>query len=101
MTSKGTFVVVGGPDGRWLGPLTHALKAIMLSPFVSQNLVFFIASLNQADLLILKDLVEAGKVTPVIDRRYTLNEVPDAIRYLEAGHARGKVIITVEPNDKA
>ncbi len=96
MTSKGTFVVVGGPDGRWLGPLTHALKAIMLSPFVSQNLVFFIASLNQADMLVLKELIEAKKVTPVIDRCYPLAELPEAIRYLEAGHARGKVIITVD-----
>jgi NADPH:quinone reductase-like Zn-dependent oxidoreductase len=56
----------------------------------------FLAKLNTEDLTIMRELMEAGKVTPVIDRRYRLNEVPAAIRYLEEGHARGKVVITVE-----
>ena len=67
----------------------------MLAPFVSQNLVQLIAKRSQADLEILKGLIEAGKITPVIDRTYTLSEVPEAIRYLEQGHARGKIVITV------
>ena len=72
------------------------LKATMLSPFVSQQFLPFLAELNQKDLTILGELVQAGKLTPVIDRRYKLREVPAAIRYLEQGHARGKVIISVE-----
>jgi len=102
MSPKGTYVMVGGPnDGRWIGPLARALKASLLSRFVSQNLVFFVASINKEDLVVLKELIEAEKVKPVIDRRYSLREVPEAIRYLEEGHARGKVVITVEHNSKA
>jgi NADPH:quinone reductase-like Zn-dependent oxidoreductase len=56
----------------------------------------FVADLNQTDLTVLQDLMQAGTVTPVIDRRYSLSEVPAAIRYLELGHARGKVVITVD-----
>ena len=67
-----------------------------LSPFVSQRVGFFLAHLNHADLDYLRDLLQTGKVTPVIDRRYRLSETSEAIRYLEAGHARGKVIIDVE-----
>jgi NADPH:quinone reductase-like Zn-dependent oxidoreductase len=65
------------------------------SPFVSQRLVGRIATENNADLLALTGLIEAGKVTPVIDRTYTLGETPAAIRYLEEGHTRGKVVISV------
>ena len=68
----------------------------MLSPFVSQDMGMILAELNKEDLTILGDLMQAGKVTPVIDRRYRLSEVPEAIRYLEEGHARGKVVITFE-----
>ena len=67
----------------------------MLSPFVSQKLGTFVAKQNSENLLALKGLIEAGKVTPVIDRTYSLSEVPEAIRYVEEGHARGKVVITV------
>jgi NADPH:quinone reductase-like Zn-dependent oxidoreductase len=95
---KGTYVPFGGEAGRWmLGSLARAVTTRVISPFVSQKLVtFFLAKANQADLAIVRDLMKAGKVTPVIDRRYRLSEVPDAIRYLEAGHARGKVVIAVE-----
>jgi len=96
MSPRGIYVVVGGPDGRWIGPLARSLKALLLSRFVSQNLVMFLASTNKEDLVVLKELIEAKKVTPVIDRCYTLSEVPEAIRYLEEGHARGKVVITFE-----
>jgi NADPH:quinone reductase-like Zn-dependent oxidoreductase len=67
----------------------------MLSPFVGQRLGSLIAKPNGEDLIVLKELIEAGKVTPVIDRTYPLAEVPAAIRYLHEGHARGKVVITV------
>jgi NADPH:quinone reductase-like Zn-dependent oxidoreductase len=63
-------------------------------------MVFFLAKLNKEDLTIMRELMAAGKVTPVIDKRYRLSEVPEAIRYLEEGHARGKVVITVEHNDE-
>jgi NADPH:quinone reductase-like Zn-dependent oxidoreductase len=95
LTPKGTLVIVGGKSGRWLQPLPRIVNALMLSRFVDQKLVMFIANINKADLLILKELVEAGKLTPVIDRTYPLSETPEAIRYLEAGHAQGKVVITV------
>jgi NADPH:quinone reductase-like Zn-dependent oxidoreductase len=71
------------------------LKAVVLSRFVRQKLLPFLAKRSQEDLAVLKDLLEAEKVTPVIDRRYPLSEVPQAIRYLEEGHARGKVVITM------
>jgi NADPH:quinone reductase-like Zn-dependent oxidoreductase len=96
LTPEGTLVIVGGEGGgRWLGGLERQLWATMLSPFVSQKLGTFISSENHEDLLVLKELVESGKVTPVIDRTYPLAEVPEAMRYLEGGHAKGKVLITV------
>jgi len=97
LTPNGIFVIVGGPnEGSWIGPLSSPIKAMLLSPFVSQTFVMMFAELTQADLTILRDLMAAGKVTPVIDRRYGLNEVPEAVRYLEDGHARGKVVINLE-----
>ncbi|MDQ5853764.1 MAG: NAD(P)-dependent alcohol dehydrogenase [Chloroflexota bacterium] len=95
LASNGTLVLVGAPEGRWLGPLARLLKARMLSRFVSQRMLWFLAQHSKADLVMLKELIEAGNVTPVVDRIYPLRETPEAIRYLEAGHARGKVIITV------
>jgi NADPH:quinone reductase-like Zn-dependent oxidoreductase len=96
LNPKGIYVMVGGPnDGRWLGPLSGSLKALLLSPFVSQKLVTLLASINQDDLVVVQALLAARQLTPVIDRTYPLAQVPTAIQYLEAGHARGKVIITV------
>jgi NADPH:quinone reductase-like Zn-dependent oxidoreductase len=101
LTSKGTLVLSSGEsDGRWIGPVARMIKAAVLSPFVSQKLGSFLAKPNQDDLQFLKELIEAGKVKPVIDRTYPLSEVPDAIRYLEEGHARGKVVITVPGADR-
>ena len=96
LNPKGIYVPFGGSGGRWMiGPLTRSMTALVLSPFVSHNLViFFLARANKDDLTIMHELMEAGKVTPVIDKRYRLSEVPEAIRYLEEGHARGKVVIT-------
>jgi NADPH:quinone reductase-like Zn-dependent oxidoreductase len=96
LAQQGTLVIVGGEGGgRWLGGTDRQLRATILSRFVSQKLGTFINKENHEDLIVLKELIESGKVTPVIDRTYPLAEVPEAIRYLEQGHARGKVVITV------
>jgi NADPH:quinone reductase-like Zn-dependent oxidoreductase len=96
LASRGTLVIVGGEGGgRWLGGTDRQLRAMMLSPFVGQKLGTFVNKENHEDMLVLKELIEAGKVTPIIDRTYPLAEVPEAIRYLEEGHARGKVVISV------
>jgi len=96
LTADGTLVVVGGETGgRWLGGYDRQLRAPVLSRFVSQKLATFVSSENFPDLLVLKELIEGGKVTPVIDRTYPLSEAPKAIRYMEEGHARGKVVIRV------
>ncbi len=102
LNPKGIYIPVGGSAGRWMiGPLARSITALVLSRFVSQKLViFFLAKASKEDLTVMRELMEAGKVTPVIDKRYNLSEVSDAIRYLEAGHARGKVVITLEYNDK-
>jgi NADPH:quinone reductase-like Zn-dependent oxidoreductase len=97
LTPTGIFVVVGGPNvGHWIGPMTGFINAKLFSPFVSQTFVPFLARLTQKDLSVLGDLMQAGKVTPVIDRSYKLSEVPAAMRYLEQGHARGKVVIALD-----
>jgi NADPH:quinone reductase-like Zn-dependent oxidoreductase len=96
LASRGTLVIVGGEGGgRWLGGTDRQLRAMMLSPFVGQKLGTFVNKENHEDMLVLKELIESGKVTPVIDRTYPLSEVPEAVRYLEEGHARGKVVISV------
>ena len=99
LNPEGKYVLIGGggPDaGPWIGPFIGPIKALVLSKFVSQDMGMFLADLNQEDLTVLSDLMQAGKVTPVIDRRYKLSEVAEAIRYLEEGHARGKVVINLE-----
>jgi NADPH:quinone reductase-like Zn-dependent oxidoreductase len=96
LTPKGTLVIVGGEGGgRWLGGTDRQLRAMMLSPFLGQKLGTFINKENHEDMIVLKELIESGKVTPVIDRTYPLSEVPEAIRYLEEGHAQGKVVVAV------
>jgi NADPH:quinone reductase-like Zn-dependent oxidoreductase len=93
---QATLVVVGAPKGNALiGPLSHIVKVRLAALPSSQKVVFFIAKLNRADLAVLRELLEAGKVTPVIDRRYELSEIADAFRYLGEGHAQGKIGITV------
>ncbi len=96
LTPKGTYIGVGGPSSRWMiGLLGRVIKMVVLSRFSSQNLVMVLAKSNKEDLTLICQLMKAGKVTPVIDKRYRLSEVPEAIRYLEEGHARGKVVITL------
>jgi NADPH:quinone reductase-like Zn-dependent oxidoreductase len=97
LTPKGIYVAVGGPSGPWMiGPLASAIAAPVLSWFVSQNLFTVLARRSKEDLTIMHELMKTGKLTPVIDKRYSLSEVPEAIRYLEQGHARGKVVITLK-----
>jgi NADPH:quinone reductase-like Zn-dependent oxidoreductase len=93
---KGVCIVVAGPDGLWIGPLARFIEALALSPFGRQKMVPFIARPNKEDLIHMCELMRSGKVTPVIDRRYSLSEVSEAIRYLEEGHARGKVVISMQ-----
>jgi NADPH:quinone reductase-like Zn-dependent oxidoreductase len=96
LAPKATVVVVGAPDkGRWIGPARGTLAMTMYSPFVSQRVAMMLATPKRDDLAFLADLLADGAVTPVIDRTYPLSGVPEAIRYLETGHARGKVVITV------
>ena len=95
LTPAGTLVLIGGRGGPWTMGMGRTIGALILSPFVSQQLRFFVAVGNNEDLVALKELVEAGQVTPVIDRTYSLNETPEAVGYVEEGHARGKVVITL------
>jgi NADPH:quinone reductase-like Zn-dependent oxidoreductase len=97
LTPNGTLVIVGGDGGgRWTGGFFRGmLRAPLLSLFVGQRLRGLDTKIEQEDLLALGELIEAGKVTPVIDRTYPLIEAPDAIRYLEEGHARGKIVVTI------
>ena len=86
----------GANEQGFIGVLARPLKAMVLSPFISQQMGMMMADANQKDLTVLGDLMQSGKMKPVIDRTYKLSEVPAAIAYLEEGHARGKVIISVE-----
>jgi NADPH:quinone reductase-like Zn-dependent oxidoreductase len=96
LTPKGTLVIVGGEGaGRWMGGFDRNLRAPVLSRFVGQRLRMLASKPRQEDLQTLRELIEAGKLTPVIDRTYPLAEVPEAIRRLEAGHTRGKLVIAV------
>jgi NADPH:quinone reductase-like Zn-dependent oxidoreductase len=98
LSPDGIFVVVGGA-------LARIFQAMLLAPFLSRiggkKTRFYIANMNQKDLVFLKELLETGDVVPVIDRRYPLSDVAEALRYLEAGHAQGKVVITVEHRNGA
>jgi NADPH:quinone reductase-like Zn-dependent oxidoreductase len=97
LTPRGTLVVVGGQAGRWLQPAGHMFAALAMAPLVSQRIVAGDAGTpagRRQDLVTLTALIEDGAITPVIDRRYAFAQLPAAIRYQEAGHARGKVVVT-------
>jgi len=101
MNPNGILVTVGGSVDNWMiGPLVGAAGTWVMSPFISQEFRMMLAELNPADLKILSDLMQAGKVTPVIDRTYPFNEAAEALRYVEQGHARGKVVISMVAEDK-
>lgn len=95
LTPTGTLVLIGGPQGRWIGGMVRFAAALALSPLVSQRLVPLFSTPSAADLANLAELVTAGKLTPVLDRTFALPETPDAIRHVGAGHTRGKIIITI------
>jgi NADPH:quinone reductase-like Zn-dependent oxidoreductase len=96
LAPKGTLVIAGGEGGdRLLGGFDRQLRASLLSLFVGQKLRTFMSAEGADDLRDLRELIEAGKVTPVIDRTYPLVEAPEAIRRLHDGHARGKLVITM------
>ncbi|MEY2556764.1 MAG: hypothetical protein QOE34_189, partial [Verrucomicrobiota bacterium] len=104
LTPTGKYVAIGGGgvnDSRWTGPLIGVMKMLMLKPFVTQEMKMMLAEMNNKDLTILADLIQSGKVKPVIDRTYPFSQLPDAMRYLEEGHARGKVVVTVGGNIEA
>jgi NADPH:quinone reductase-like Zn-dependent oxidoreductase len=95
LTPRGTYVLVGVRDpGRWLG-LARQMRALVLSPFARQRMRVFVAKHSRDDLAALKALVEAETIAPIIDRRFELTEVPEALRYQGEGHARGKIVIGV------
>ena len=96
MSPAGRFVIVGSEQGDWIRPLLRPLAAILVSPFVDQEMVKFIASMRQDDLQTLADMLESGQIRSVIDQRYVLADTAEAIRYSESGRARGKIIITVD-----
>ena len=97
MTPNGTFAAVGvRPGGRWIGPLPYLVKLLVSSPFISQRVVFFVASIALADLTALAQLVDEHTVTPVIDRSYTLSDASKAMAHLMSGHPCGKVVVTVD-----
>jgi NADPH:quinone reductase-like Zn-dependent oxidoreductase len=96
LTPNGTLLISSGEsEGRWIGPVDRVIKGLVLSAFVSQKMASFTVKPNREDLQLLKQFIEDGTLTPVIDRTYPLAQVPEAIRYLEEGHARGKVVITL------
>jgi NADPH:quinone reductase-like Zn-dependent oxidoreductase len=96
LTADGTLVQISGDsDNRWVGPLDRIITGRLLSPLVSQTITSFTMRPNREDLDFIRALIEAGKVTPVIDRTYPLNDIHGAIRHVEAGHTRGKVVVTV------
>ncbi|WP_234042465.1 NAD(P)-dependent alcohol dehydrogenase [Streptomyces marianii] len=96
LTRRGTLVLDGEEGGgRWFGGTDRVLRALLLSPFVGQRLCGLISAERGEDLESLKELIEAGGVTPVVDRAYRLSELPEAIRYLRESGARGKVVVTM------
>src|SRR5881398_2841550 len=99
LNPNGKYVMIGGGgpnDNRWIGPFGRLIQTMVMSPFINQKMGMMMADSNHNDLSNLADMMQSGKVKPVIDRTYKLSEVPEAIRYLEQGHARGKVVITVD-----
>ena len=95
MKPGGTFVIVGGEKGDWLGPLLGPIKAMILSPFVDETFVTLMAYIRADDLEVLAGLMESGQLRAAVGQHYTLAEVPAALSHSEEGHARGKIIIDV------
>ncbi len=100
LASRGTLVLVGGPAGRWLQPAGHVFSALAMAPLVSQRIALadtVSCTTKKQILMTLTSLIEDGKVTPVISRRYPFRDIPEAVRYQEQGHVPGKVVVTIQP----
>lgn len=96
LNPKGVYVSsAGSPGGNWIGPFVWLIKVVLAGAFASQKMTPFMVQPQSDDLIVLKELIEAGKVTPVIERQYALEETPDALRHVAEGHAQGKTVITV------
>ncbi|GAA1021621.1 NADPH:quinone reductase [Acrocarpospora pleiomorpha] len=95
LAPRGVLVGAAPSKGQWIGPVIGMLRVILLSRMVSQTMLTFLAQISKDDLTELRELLEAGKITPIIDRTYPLTELPEAVAYLETGRARGKVVITM------
>ncbi|MDO9302575.1 MAG: NAD(P)-dependent alcohol dehydrogenase [Anaerolineales bacterium] len=101
LNPKAIFVIVGGPKtNRWIGPLSHVIKVRLASLGASQKTVFIIAKFNREDLAVLRELIESGKVKPIVERSYPLSEAAEAMRHLGTGHAQGKIVVTMGDNGK-
>jgi NADPH:quinone reductase-like Zn-dependent oxidoreductase len=98
LVPDGRVVMVAPGRGNWVGFLLRLGRAIAISRFSSRKVLPFLSQVSKDDLLVLKEMIEAGKVTPVIDRVYAFEQIPEAIRYVEEGRARGKVVVTVSPH---
>jgi NADPH:quinone reductase-like Zn-dependent oxidoreductase len=96
LNPEATLVLVGGPKAnRLFGPLGHVIRLRLGGLLARRKVVFFIAKFNKADMLVLRELLEAEKVTPVVEKTYDLTEIADALRHIGEGHAQGKIVITV------
>ena len=98
LTPNGKYVLIGGGgvnDNRWIGPFGAIIKTLLLKPFISQEMNMMMAEVKKEDLTLLAELMQSGKVKPVIDKTYPFSEIREAIRYVETGRARGKVIVTL------
>ncbi|MCL1693581.1 MAG: NAD(P)-dependent alcohol dehydrogenase [Actinomycetia bacterium] len=95
LTREGTLVIVGGTGGRFLMGFGRTLRGVALSPFVGQNLRQFMSSTNKDDLVVLKELIEDEKVTPVVDRTFALEDTAEALSYVGQRHTRGKTVVTI------
>ena len=93
LRANGRYVAVGAPKGRWIKPLGRVIMAMMYSKLVNQDMGMMLTRASKDDLVLLADLVQQGKVTPVIDKTYKLSEAAEAMRHLESGTARGKIVI--------
>ncbi len=95
VSPKGIIVVVGGPKtSRMLGPIGHVIKMRLGGLFGRRKTAFFIAKFNKPDMEVLREMLESGKIKPVIDKRYTIEDIVEAFRYMEDGHPQGKVVVT-------
>jgi NADPH:quinone reductase-like Zn-dependent oxidoreductase len=95
LTPEGALVLVGGPMNRVIGPLGHVARVLLAARLSRRRAVFFVAAFNQADMEVLRQLLESRTMTPVIERRYGLDDVADALRYVGEGHAQGKVVLVL------